>query len=415
MVLTNNVFITPDHFDREDVQLDIFLDIICSKLQINKAREQKLQNAYDNLTDCISNDSFFDRYDSLMYPFGSRALRTVVKPLKKEEYDLDFAIKLHLRPFGITPLEFVKELERCLSNGKNVPKKLKLIRHGVLVVYSGDFHVDIMLGIDESNNRLRVPDWKDNEWVYRNPKGYINWFESKFIADFEDIKLYKYYQQYYPELLKNKMKIEMRTETEAIVPAFETYPEIQPIQRITQLVKRHRDLFFQKNSLKEFRTSSIILTTIIGDTYNKETSIYEGLSNFAESTLKLLNKNKNYFLPLINPADRFTDNQKKEDLTNKWKKDDKYIIAFKEYLQKLDQDWLELHSKNSIRQRAIFLQEIFGESIVNEAYSTLNGYKKQLGINYDLNSLPLRDFETSGKIALANATKNRKPYYSDFE
>lgn len=397
---------------QQDEQMEILLDIICQRLQLDKTKEEKLQSAYNNITTCIEKDDFFDLHEALMYAFGSRAINSVVKPKNREEYDLDFAVQIILPSSKITPKILVNKLYECLNRNGTFKGKLKFIRYGVRVIYSGDFHVDIMLGITTDDNRLFVPDWKDNQWVFRNPKGYIKWFETKYINEFQNIRLYEYYKEYFPEKFERFIQVEERAETEEITPAV-TYPEIQPIQRITQLFKRHRDIFFQEN-MPDYKSSSIIITTLIGDSYFGETSIYEGINKVLRNNLDLIAEHDTTPFKLINPADRNLSIEKQENLTDKWERDLKYYKAFRVYIRKFAKDWSELHSYKSIRERANFLQKMFGENIVKAAYQALNERFKEAGQPFD--EKPLIQLEQprikAQQVALASMSRGRKPYYN---
>ena len=396
----------------ENEQIEILLDIICQRLQIGKTKEEKLQAAYRNITSCIEKDDFFDLHDAVMYAFGSRAINTVVKPKGRDEYDLDFTVQIILSNLNISPKELVDKLFSCLVKNGNFEGKIKLIRYGVRVIYSGDFHVDIMIGVSSIHNRLLVPDWKENKWVNRNPKGYIKWFENRYISDFANIQLFNYYKENFPKMFDKTIEIESRTETEEITPAV-TYPEIQPIQRITQLFKRHRDIFFLKN-MPDYKCSSIILTTLIGDSYLGENSIYSGMTNVIQRNMDLIGNHNDFPFKLINPADRGLSIELQENLTDKWEKDLKYYRAFRQYIRKIAYDWNKLNSLNSIRAKADFLQSIFGENIVKAAYEALNENLRNLGQPHDNLPLPflISPIVKNEQVALAESSRGRKPYYA---
>lgn len=406
---------TPQKFQSylsaRDVQLDILLDLICEKLQLDKTREKRLQSAYDNISNCIEEGVETKIYDALVYYFGSRALNTVVKPVKRTEYDLDMVLQLQVRNLDYSPKVLRNEVFTFLEENSALKDKVEYFRYGVKVKYKGDFHVDIMIGFESDFGRLLVYDFKKNQYVNRNPKGYINWFESKYITNFQDIKLYPYYEKYFSSDTNYIPAIHGRIEKEEIKPAV-AYQYVQPIQRITQLIKRHKNIYFSQN-MNDYETSSVILTTLIGDSYQNETSIYDGMTKFINFHLNLINQYSKAPFKLINPADRNLEERLQENLTNKWFDNPKYHIAFKHYIRKLKMDWSELHDQTSIRSKAIFLQRIFGENVVDAAYQTLNNQKKSNGIQFDNKPLPFNhsQFEPSD-TALANATKSRKPYYA---
>lgn len=398
-----------DYYSRLDVQLDIFLDLICQRLPLDVTREEKLQSAYQYITQCIEKEAFFADNEAKLYAFGSRAIHTVVKPLHRKEFDLDFAIQIEVKNINFTPEEFVNYLYNCLNRNGNFQGRLKKIRYGVRVIYAGNFHVDIMLGVLLDDGRLKVPDWKDNKWVNRNPKGFISWYESKYLENYKDIQLFSHYERCFPEKLNRYIKL--KAETEQIEPAI-VYQDIQPIQRITQLVKRHCVIYFDKN-MPDYKTSSIVLTTLIGDIYTRETAIYDGMNRFISGIFTLFEENDYAPFRLVNPADRGLPSSQQENLTDKWERDGKFYKAFRSYMKKLQRDWGELHHKKSIKDKAIFLQTIFGENIVNAAYDALNERFKEVGLSYDENGLPsLPVVNTSPQHALALGSKNRKPYFN---
>ena len=64
--------------------------------------------------------------------------------------------------------------------------------------------------------------------------------------------------------------------TEEIVPLKSYNPNKTPLQRIVQILKRHRDIMFQGDDKKPI---SIIITTLAAQAYNGESNIIEGLVN----------------------------------------------------------------------------------------------------------------------------------------
>ncbi len=64
------------------------------------------------------------------------------------------------------------------KHGLKIEAKNRCIR----LVYAGDFHMDILPGVQESvfdQNKIKVPDCELGNWVSSNPLGYGDWFMSK--------------------------------------------------------------------------------------------------------------------------------------------------------------------------------------------------------------------------------------------
>jgi len=163
--------------------------------------------------------------------------------------------------------------------------------------YSGDFHMDILPGIQETEydqNKIKVPDRELGDWVSSNPRGYANWFIGKANLAKES-------------LLEKSMKVEN-------IPT-DKFKYKKPLQRAVQLIKRYRDIYFQNDDT--YKTSSIILTTIAGQFYEGDESIFGTIDNIITTV-----RNKVNLLPtrlkVLNPVN--TD----EDFTDKWDKEPKY-------------------------------------------------------------------------------------------
>jgi hypothetical protein len=112
------------------------------------------------------------------------------------------------------------------------------------------------LGIRITDNQTDNYDWETNhlEWLKSNPFGYGRWFFQQATLDF-----------------KKAFSL-----NESIAPVPKYKKEKLPLQRVVQILKRHRDMLFNGN---EHKPISIIITTLASKAYNKETDIIEALMN----------------------------------------------------------------------------------------------------------------------------------------
>lgn len=106
------------------------------------------------------------------------------------------------------------------------------------------------------NEMIMIPEKALKSWSSGNPKGFSKWF-LEIAATAEEPFLKRY-----AEVL---LKAQVDTEK---LPS-EVYLK-SPLQRGVQLIKRCRDIYFQD---KDFRVSSIVLTTLIAQFYEGEESI----------------------------------------------------------------------------------------------------------------------------------------------
>lgn len=348
-------------FQDKNVQLDDLLDRMAESLQLDKTRYDLMIQHYEAIKKWIEADElFFKPFKYELYPHGSVKIRTTVKPIGKDEFDLDLALHLKTQWGNHTPEKIYSELKRRLSEHSVYKEKLELKNRCVRLNYAGDFHMDILPGIQENEwdeDKLRIPDRALGYWVSSNPRGYSKWFLNKTNI----VKL---------SLLEKAIRAENLPTND--------YENKKPLQRAVQLIKRYRDIYFQKDDT--YKTSSIVLTTIAGLYYNGEESIFLTVENIVNQ----IRANTLYMpkrIKVLNPVNA------EEDFTDKWENEPKYYDAFKAFSEHLYKEWQELKKENGIITEARILKGLFGDDLyLNAQNSQANLIEKsrnsnQLGIN----------------------------------
>lgn len=351
-----------DFLRDKDLSLEILLDNICQQLQLDPTREKLMKTAYETVSSIIDEDmSFFGKLDPTIYVYGSKAIGTTTKPYGKEEFDLDFVIKVSYNWEGISLNNFLDKLFNLLNSHGTYKDKVERLRFCVRINYKSDFHMDIMPGceIPHKKEKLRVPDTKLKLWAIRNPKGYISWFESKYLLDSSLIRLNDYY--------KHLNEIQAKAEVEEM-PSTLDYSAVQPLQRAVQLIKRYRDIYFEND--KDHATSSVILTTIVGLFYQGEQSIVESIDGILKRIIDHIEKTGiSNPIEIINPAD-FRENEKdKERFSDKWKEGEKgkrRYRAFVEFMKDFQTHWMKLRKTETKPHLLIGL--MFGESVTEKSF-----------------------------------------------
>ena len=206
--------------------------------------------------------------------------------------------------------------------------------------YARDFHMDILPGIQENlfdQNKLKVPDSKLRDWVSSNPRGYGDWFINR--ANLAKVSL-----------LEKAMRAEK-------LPA-DNFKHKKPLQRAVQLIKRYRDVFFQKDDT--YKTSSIILTTISGQFYTGEESIFDTVDNIVTTINNQVNRFQSR-LKVVNPVNL------EEDFTDKWDDEPEYYEEFKKFAVHLYDEWQKLKIQHGILNEGIILKGLFGDDTFIQA------------------------------------------------
>ncbi|HYC87141.1 MAG TPA: nucleotidyltransferase [Chryseosolibacter sp.] len=322
-------------------QLENQLDQIAESLQLDATRYKKMNEHYEAIKKWIESDEKFFRpfaYD--IYPHGSVRIQTTVRPYGKNEFDLDIAVHLKSTTAVHSPQRIYAELKRRLSEHETYKAMLEPKNRCIRLNYAGDFHMDILPGVQQfvwDADTIQVPDRELATWVSSNPRGYATWFLSKANLVHES-------------LLERALKAEH-------LPV-DDYENKKPLQRAVQLIKRYRDVYFRKND--EYKTSSIVLTTIAGEFYQGQDSIFETVEAISSRLEREVNFSRGR-IKVLNPVNS------QEDFTDKWESEPQYYDAFKGFCLHLASQWRQLKKAEGIITEGAVFNDLFGSDVVASA------------------------------------------------
>ena len=217
--------------------------------------------------------------------------------------------------------------------------------------------MDILPGIQENEfdqNKIKVPDHDLGDWVSSNPRGYGDWFISKANLVRES-------------LLEKALRAEK-------LPA-DNFKNKKPLQRAVQLIKRYRDIYFQNDDT--YKTSSIILTTIAGQFYQGEESIFDTVDNII-STIRTKVNQPIGRLKIVNPVNAA------EDFTDKWDSELEYYKAFKRFTSHLYIEWQKLKMQHGVLEEGNIMKGLFGDDVFRKAQTSQTMLIEQLRKNKTL-------------------------------
>jgi hypothetical protein len=319
---------------REDI-----LTRIAVSLELDETRKQRMESAYNAVYDILQKDEiFFSKVDFLVYPQGSKAIGTTVKPRGKEEFDLDITVEIRDPYYNYTSSEIYNHLIRVLSNNDIYKEKLVKKNRCARIDYVGDFHMDVLPGciVINGDSKIMVPDRELSSWTSSNPKGYANWFTQK-AETVSSSNLNKAFRTF---SALNEAKAEQEE-----LPNDDVYGK-EPLKRAVQLTKRYRDIYFEKNP--KHKTSSIVLTTIFGELYEGEPSIYQTIDSILNKIVKRYTDYQYLFesqgiykrIKVLNPVNS------DEDFTEKWDKEKDYYNQFIAFAKSYKEKWEKLKNGN---------------------------------------------------------------------
>lgn len=365
--------------------IDTILLGVCKKLQLSPALYDQATERYETIAKTLGNDEAFNGIKLNIYPQGSFRLKTTVKPLSNEEYDLDFVAELPITS-TVTPIELYNHIVRILKHDGIHNNMVELKSRCVRVNYGNDFHLDIMPGklINSDTHEIIVPDKELKQWYHHsNPIGFADWFETQARTRLRLEML---------EYRRDQAKIESVSEQEIT-------EHLEPLRRAVQLVKRYRDIYCSENDAEPVR--SIVICTLMGQ-----------ISSFYGDTLYIIESFCHYVNNLISHSVGQPFDVKNpvvdEILTEKWHKNNNYddFVAMMKSMTK-DIETLRRLSTNSDANKVV--KKMFGESITN---SVIKDYAQNLTKSRINGTLSV---DTNGVLNNSNSGKQVKKntFYGD--
>lgn len=337
-----------DIFKDYFLQREELLARIAQELQLDKSRAERMETAYNAVSEILKKDNdFFEGLEIEVYAQGSKRIGTTVKPINREDFDLDIVLHIYDPYYNHSPEEIFNALVRSLEKESYYKEIMEKKKRCVRLNYKSDFHMDILPGCMPDlfqNEMIMIPEKALKSWSSGNPKGFSNWFLG--IAEMVKEPFLKRYSDV---LLKAQVESERLPE--------EVYLKT-PLQRAVQLVKRYRDIYFQD---KDYRVSSIVLTTLIAQFYEGEDSIFETLDHvigrIKENYMEAITRRAKF--KVINPVNP------NEDFTDSWTNN--HYQSFYSFISDFHKKWSGL--KNSFESSKEDYIHLFGEGIYKKALS----------------------------------------------
>ena len=298
-------------------------------------------------------------YKISIYPQGSFALRTVVRPISDEDdYDLDLVCEF-AQSYGLSARQLkVDVVKPLLVDYKRINGEILNKRRCWHVEYEDvpNFHMDVVPTYANGSS-IRITDHDEEidfyQYMGSNPAGYVKWF-------FDRCK--KQHQLMYETYVRDHSLVIQQADVEEV----KRQKVKTPLQRAIQLLKRHRDIMFQDRDEKE-KPISIIITTVAAQLYQEEDNVYDALMNILENAPQYIRNNMRDGLFFIeNPS--FAG----ENFADKWNKHPERARAFFDWLR---QAQLDLVDDKLLRYdrltMATHTKRAFGENIGEKVFSQM--------------------------------------------
>lgn len=335
-----------DIFENYILQREELLARIAQELQLDKTRLNRMESAYNAVSELLKNDEdFFDGLIVEVYAQGSKRIGTTVRPINDEDFDLDVVLHIYDPYYNHTPEQIYNALVKALEKDDYYKTIMEKKKRCVRLNYKSDFHMDILPACMPNRTEkemIKIPEKALRNWSSGNPKGFSEWFLG--IASTSQEPMLR---KYADVLLKAQVETEELPE--------ELYLKT-PMQRTVQLLKRYRDIYFQN---RDYRVSSIVLTTLSAQFYQGENSIFEAIDNTASriktNYIEAVNKGQKF--KVLNPVNP------EEDFTDSWTS--KHYENFYNFITDFYKKWENL--KSSFETSKEDYIKLFGEGVYKRA------------------------------------------------
>ena len=277
-------------------------------------------------------------------PQGSFLLGTVVRPIGRDDYDIDLVARTTATKEQTTQRELKElagsDLQAYLNAGAPadlLPSQCEEGRRCWTLLFDGkSFHMDVLPAIPDpegADTGLLITDRELRRWQRTDPAGYAAWFHRQAAEEFN--------------VRRDVAAAGLRKSVEE-VPAWQIKTTLQ---MTAQVLKRHRDVHFRDRP--EHKPASIILTTLAALSYQGEGNLFDAVVNAVEKVPDLLERRADgLWLPNpVQPAENFAD---------RWRDAPHKERAFFVWLEKAREDFRVLPRTKGLDATTERLIDTFG-------------------------------------------------------
>lgn len=229
------------------------LDEICRELELTEAQLDAARTSYEAVADWLSESADPLLRHIRVYAHGSAGLGTSVKPLGREDFDVDLICLVYAFTADRSPAELKHIVGNRLRENARYAAMLEEKKRCWRLNYAREFHLDIsptIVNVRCTHGGELVPDKKLRDWHPTNPSGYKELFDRRAAL-----------------LPRVRISNAIDVREQAQIEPFPTRPTGKGVLRRTaQFLKRHRDIHFELVTM-EVAPISIVITTLAAQAY----------------------------------------------------------------------------------------------------------------------------------------------------
>lgn len=368
----------------KDKELNELLEELANNLDITETEDAAIRESYKAVGEFLAEeDTLLDKYDVEIFPQGSYNLGTIIRPVMEgDDLDIDLVCELKSKEPNWTQYDIKQQVGNRLKESKRYRELLDeegrrcwtLLYRDNATTTTQKYHMDILPSIVDKNYKtivremfaakelseseydkaaIRITDNESSDyktsplpltWLKSNPFGYARWFE----------------------LQQEKGQVGLRLfDNEDVKPLPAKRKAKTTLQRVVQLLKRHRDIHYAGDDDKPI---SIIITTLAARAYDGEKDLVLAFRN-------VVAKMRNYIETRMEDGKevKWVPNpvNKQENFADKWPEAPRKQRLFYEWLDKLEANTQNMVSSSDRLLLERHFSDSFGKDISQKTFATL--------------------------------------------
>ena len=372
---------------------------VADSLDITPTQFERAKLAYETISDVVTSSADPRLGAAKVFPQGSFAIGTVVRPLNdaESEFDVDLACRLAAST-SLAPTMAKGLVGAPLKADGRYADKLEEKARCWRVNYAGEFHLDICPLVRAAASDA-IPDKDLAAWILTHPEEYAKWFNER------------------ADRARTRLLMDSAVLRAEVAPFPEENADKGWLRRIVQLLKRHRDTWGLRVGgwQAEFAPISIIITTLAAMSFEREFRSGRQFVN-PYNLIQRVIAGMPAFIEQRNIAGQFQwwiqSPVAAENFANRWNQDQRWVMAFREWHVVALASVHELVSVTGLDGARPVLDSAFGASAATKA---INSYSLQVRLARD--SGVLRFAPAAGGLtafsAVAGTPVTRHTFYGD--
>ena len=334
------------------------------KLDISPTNYKLAVDRYKAVGSCIE-DYLKKEFglDVHIYPQGSFKIGTVTYPADRDDgYDIDLVCEVQEAKCKIAPRKLKELVGQALKSDSVYAKMIdKEGRRCWTIIYKEQngikFHIDILPSVPENieivedtsiatTTRIKEGNIiKEYVWDSTDPLAFAQWYDNIKKKSYDSIQLN--YRTFLYESNKN------------IYASVDDVPKElvkTKLQKIIQILKRHRDIRFVNSHNKDAKPMSMIITTLVATIYERVNIEHEDIMATIKKIVEELAKYKilieheefvaNGLIQKVNGEWKIQNPVADENLADRWHEDNnKKAKAFFQWITWLEKDMVNIDER----------------------------------------------------------------------